>query len=164
LPPKPNAISWPRFLLALFMAMLSAGFLFVFWLYVFNTFFGFARTTSPEGSQLLATLAMQLAPAVLVLVSTFLPVFLAFALAPALIASLIVRWLGLRGAPGLAAVGAITGLAGLVLFQFVDVAFLGAHTPILSLQDSGVPALLSGASGGLAAWCIAFGWRPAGTR
>jgi hypothetical protein len=44
-----------------------------------------------------------------------------------------------------------------VLFQIVDVVRLGASTPILSFQDSGVPALLAGACGGLVAWSIAFG-------
>ena len=155
-------ISWRRGALALLVAMLSAGFLFVFWLYILNGFLGFARTSSPEGTQLLTTLAMQLAPAVLVLVATFMPVFLAFALGPALIAGLILRRLGVRSAPGFAAVGAGAGLAGLALFQFVDVAVLGARAPILSLQDCALPAALAGACGGLAAWAIAFGRRPAG--
>jgi hypothetical protein len=150
-------ISLGRFVLALLVAMLSAGFLFVFWLYVLNAFFGFARTTSPEGTQLLTTLAMQVAPAALILAGTFLPVFLAFAFGPTLVASLIVRMLKLRSAPSLAGLGALTGLAGLALFQIVDVAVLGAATPILSFQDSGVPALLAGACGGLVAWSIAFG-------
>ena len=150
------AISRSRFLLALLGALLSAGFLFLFWLYIFNAFFGFARTSSPEGSRLLATLAMQVAPAVLILAGSFLPLFLAIALLPALIASLILRRLSLRSAPGFAGVGAGAGLAALALFQLIDVLVLGASAPILSFQDSGLPALLAGASGGLAAWAIVF--------
>jgi len=156
----PVAISWPRYVAALALALFSAAFLFVFWLYVFNVFFGFARTTSPEGSDLLVTLSMQLAPAVLVLVSTFLPLFLAFALGPALIASAILRQLRLTSAPGYAGIGALAGLAALVLFQLIDVMVLGARIPVLSFQSCGLPALLAGACGGLAAWVVTIGLRP----
>jgi hypothetical protein len=102
---------------------------------------------------------MQVFPAAMMLVGTLMPAFLAFALGPTLIAALIVRMLGVRSAVGLMVIGAMTGLAGLILFQLIDVTVLHAPKPVLSLQDGAVPALLAGACGGLCAWWAAFGAR-----
>ena len=46
------------------------------------------------------------------------------------------------------------------LFQLVDVMVLGARIPVLSFQSCGLPALLAGACGGLAAWVVTIGLRP----
>jgi hypothetical protein len=150
-------LSPARFAAALILAIVSAGFLFVFWLFVCNGFFGFARTTSPEGSSLLTTFALQVFPPLMLLVGTLMPGFFVFALGPTLIASLIVKVLGLRRAVPLMMVGALTGLSALVIFQLVDVAFLGARSPVISLSTGSLPALLAGGCGGLTAWVVAFG-------
>ena len=151
------SVSLGRFIAALCFAILSTGFLFVFWLFVCNGFFGFAQTTSPEGSSLLTTFAMQAFPLIMVWVGTLLPFFAIFALGPALIASAVIGAMRWRSPVLLIAVGAATGLAGFLIFQLLDVMALGAKTPVLSLAAGALPAALAGACGGLVAWTIAFG-------